>query len=127
MARKVSFQETMWRRSDRPSTSLPACLPGSQTLPVGALIILSALARMLRLVASSPVEALCMEDHHCSTPSLAPPSHGLNCYLSLHVIMCLIVFAAEPTSQLPCVYETNHVLPCERSAVHCPELGDLDN
>ncbi|GAB1300900.1 Myosin-1F-like protein [Apodemus speciosus] len=33
MARKVSFQETMWRRSDRPSTSLPACLPGSQTLP----------------------------------------------------------------------------------------------
>lgn len=110
-ARKVSSQETMWRRSDYPPTSLPACPPGSQALQVGALISLAALARMLRPVASSPVRALCVEDHHCHTPCLVLASHGLNRCPSLYVIMCPIGFAAEPTSQLPCVYEMNHVPP----------------
>lgn len=111
MARKVSSQETMWRRSDYPPTSLPACLPGSQALPVGALISLAALAGMLRPVASSPVRALCVEGHHRHTPCLVLASHGLNCCPSLCFIVCPIGFAAEPTSQLPCVCETIHVLP----------------
>lgn len=73
---------------------------------MGALVPLAALARMLRPVASSPVRALCVEHHHRHTPCLVLASHP-----SLYFIMCPIGFAAEPTSQLPCVCEVIRVLP----------------
>lgn len=117
-----NYVEKIWL-----STHQPACLAAREPRPTRGSLDYSALARTLRPEASSPVGALYMENQHCSTPRLVLVSCGLNCSPSLHFITYPIGFAAVSTSQPPCVYEMNQVLPCEQRAVHGPGLGKFDN